>query len=90
MSYGLLEGDGYQHGVVKHGAKEYAYYDYRQGVTHHVNSVENFWRLFKAAIRSTHIHVSPKYMDRYLGEFTFRSNHREMKNAIFDLLIGVV
>lgn len=71
MSYGLLEGDGYQHGVVKHGSKEYAYYDYRHGVTHHTNSVENFWRLFKAAIRSTHIHVSPRYMDRYLGEFTF-------------------
>lgn len=29
MSYGLLEGDGYKHGVVKHGAKEFAYYDYR-------------------------------------------------------------
>jgi transposase len=90
MSYGLLEGDGYKHGMVKHAAKEWAYYDYRHDVTHHVNSVENFWRLFKAAIRSTHIHVSPKYMDRYLGEFTFRSNHRAMKNAMFDLLIGAV
>jgi hypothetical protein len=59
-------------------------------VSHHTNTVENFWRLFKAAIRSTHIHVSPKYMDRYLGEFTFRSNHREMRNAMFDLLIGAV
>jgi hypothetical protein len=54
---------------------------------HHTNSVENFWRLFKAAIKSTHIHVAPTYMDRYLGEFTFRSNFREMKNAMFDLLI---
>ena len=29
VSYGLLTGDGYKHGTVKHGAKEYAYYDYR-------------------------------------------------------------
>ena len=48
------------------------------------NSVESFWRLFKASVRSTHIHVVAKYMDRYLAEFTFRSNHREMENAMFD------
>jgi hypothetical protein len=28
--------------------------------------------------------------DPYLREFTFRSNHRAMKNAMFDLLIGAV
>ncbi len=90
MSYGLLEGDGYTHGAVKHGAKEYSYYDYRHDVTHHTNSVEGFWRLFKNSIRSTHIHVSDKYMQRYLGEFTFRANHRQMVNGMFDLLIGAV
>lgn len=90
MSYGLLTGDGYTHGMVRHGAKEFAYYDYRQGVTHHTNSVENFWNLFKASIRGTHIHVSRDYMQRYLDEFTFRANHRGMQNAMFDLLIGAV
>jgi transposase-like protein len=90
VSYGLLEGDGYKHGTVKHGAKEWSYYDYRHDATHHTNSVESFWKLFKASVRSTHIHVSAKYMDRYLSEFAFRSNHREMKNAMFDLLIASV
>ena len=90
MSYGLLTGDGYTHGQVKHGAKEFAYYDYRHDVTHHTNHVENFWRLFKASVRSTHIHVSKDYMQRYLDEFTFRANHRGMQNAMFDLLIGAV
>lgn len=90
VSYGLLEGDGYTHGVVKHGAKDFAYYDYRQSVTHHTNTVEGFWKLFKDSIRSTHIHVSQKYMQRYLDEFTFRANHRQIGNAIFDLLIGAV
>ncbi len=90
MSYGLLTGDGYKHGSVKHGAKEYSRYDYRTDAVHHVNHVESFWRLFKKSVASTHIHVSPKYMDRYLSEFTFRSNHRKMENAMFDLLIGAV
>ncbi|MFN3627962.1 MAG: IS1595 family transposase [Parvibaculum sp.] len=90
MSYGLLEGDGYQHGTVKHGAKEWAYYDYRHGATHHTNHVESFWKLFKASVRSTHIHISSKYMQRYLDEFTFRSNHRAKKNAMFDLLIAAL
>ncbi|MDA0340087.1 MAG: IS1595 family transposase [Proteobacteria bacterium] len=90
MSYGLLEGDGYKHVAVKHGAKEWAIYDYRTDAVHHVNSVEGFWKLFKNSVRSTHIHVSKQYMDRYLNEFTFRSNHRGMQNAMFDLLIGAV
>lgn len=88
MSYGLLTGDGYKHGVVKHGAKEWSYYDYRHGVFHNTNAVESFWKLFKHSVRGTHIHVSGKYMDRYLSEFAFRSNHRAMQNAMFDLLIG--
>jgi hypothetical protein len=29
-------------------------------------------------------------MDRYLSEFSFRSNHRAKENAMFDLLIGAV
>lgn len=87
-SYGLLEGDGYKHGAVKHGAKEWAYYDYRHKATHHTNHVESFWKLFKASVRGTHIHVSSKHMQRYLNEFAFRSNHRKMQNAMFDLLIS--
>ena len=51
---------------------------------------KSFWNLFKNSVRSTHIHVSPKYMDRYLREFTFRSNHHAMENAMFDLLIAAV
>ena len=52
--------------------------------------VESFWKLFKDSIKSTHTHVSPKYMDRYLGEFTFRANHRDRVNGMFDLLVGAL
>jgi transposase len=88
ISYNLLKGAGYTHGAVKHGAKQWAKTE--NGVKFSTNSVEGFWRLFKASVRSTHIHISGKHMERYLGEFTFRSNHRHMENAMLDLLIGVL
>ncbi len=84
LSYGLLEYNGYEHGTVNHSSKEYA-----RG-KHHVNNVEAFWRVFKNSIRSTHIHVSSKHMEKYLNEFSFRSNHRQMANAMFDLIISAV
>jgi transposase len=90
MSYGLLTGDGYKHGMVKHGSKEWSYYDYRHDAVHNTNRVESFWRLFKKSVASTHIHISSKYADRYLDEFAFRSNHRVMGNAMFDLLIAAL
>ena len=88
MSYGLLRGDGYIHGVVKHGAKEFI--REMDGVSHHTNHVESFWQMFKNSVGSTRIHISGKYMDRYLNEFAFRSNHRAMSNAMFDLVIAAV
>ena len=74
VSYGLLKGDGYKHGTVDHNRKEWAWTDHETGTRHHVNVVESFWHLFKASVASTHIHISEKYMDRYIGEFQFRSN----------------
>jgi transposase len=90
ISYGLLTGDGYTHGAVKHGAKEWSWYDWRSGETFHTNSVEGFWRLFKSSVRSTHIHISGEKMPLYLAEFCYRSNHRQFGNAMFDLLISRV
>ncbi|MCF8709050.1 IS1595 family transposase, partial [Rhizorhapis sp. SPR117] len=90
VSYNLLKGDGFTHGTVKHGAKEYAFYDYHTGENHHVNTVEGFWRLFKASVRSTHVQISGKHMQRYLSEFTFRASNRERVNGMFDLLVGAL
>ncbi len=88
-SYGLLTKDGYRHGRVNHAQKEYARYVCKS-LTFHTNTVEGFWRLFKASVRSTHVHVSPKHMQRYLNEFAFRVNHRERVNGMFDLLVGAL
>ena len=89
-SYQLLKRDGYDHKSVNHSASQWRAYNYRREEWHHTNSVEAFWSLFKRSVLSTHIHVSKKYMQNYLGEFTFRSNRRGMVNAMFDLLIASV
>jgi transposase-like protein len=88
--YRLLSGADYQHGTVNHHQEEWAKTDPETGVRHHVAHVESFWRLFKYSVKSTHIHVSQKHMQAYLDEFTFRSNHRAMRNAMFDLIVGAV
>jgi transposase len=89
FSYGLLTGDGYHHGRVRHNIKQWTKTD-DYGIKHSTNSIEAFWQLFKNSIRSTHIHVSQKHMERYLSEFTFRQNHRERVNAMFDVLVGAL
>jgi transposase len=83
-SYRLLESHGYQHGTVRHAIQQYA-----DGDTH-VNTVESFWGTFKRSVRSTHIHISKKYLELYLGEFAFRASNSVKRNAMFDLLIGAV
>jgi transposase-like protein len=90
MSYGLLTGDGFVHGAVKHAAKEWSYYDYRTGETFSTNSIEGFWKLFKNSVRSTHIHISGEKMPLYLAEFCYRTNHRQFGNGMFDLLLSRV
>jgi len=90
MSYGLLSGDGFIHGAIKHGAKEWSYYDYRSDETFSTNSIEGFWKLFKNNVRSTHIHISGEKMPLYLAEFCYRTNHRQFGNGMFDALLARV
>jgi transposase-like protein len=89
-AYSLLKGDGYNHGAVDHSRKEWAWTDHQTGTRFSTNSAESFWYLFKASVAGTHIHISQKHLDRYLGEFEFRSNFRQMRNGMFDLLIGAL
>lgn len=86
-AYDLLSREGYQHGRVNHSKKQWARED-NWGVMVSTNNVESFWKLFKNSIRSTHISVSQKHMGKYLAEFTFRANHRDEVNLMFDRLIA--
>ncbi len=72
---------GYEHGSVDHNAGEYVH-----GWAH-TNTLDGFWSWFQRAIVSTHVHVSPKYLQRYLGEFEFRYNLRKQPSLLFPLLM---
>jgi transposase-like protein len=67
-----LDGD-YFHHTVNHSKGEY--------VRHyclHANTIESVWALLKRQIVGVHHWVSPKHLDRYVTEMTWRWNHRDM------------
>ncbi|MDO9223936.1 MAG: IS1595 family transposase [Caulobacter sp.] len=62
----------YAHQIVRHGKGEYA-----NGAAH-TNTIEGAWALLKRQIIGIHHWVSPKHLDRYVQEMTFRYNRREV------------
>lgn len=62
----------YDHQRVSHRKGEYA----RGKAT--TNGVESIWALFKRQYVGTHHWISPKHMDAYLNEMTFRLNRRDL------------
>ena len=69
-SYKSLPKLGYAHTTVNHSALEYV-----RGSAH-TNTIEGFWSQLKRSIDGTYHAVSPKYLQSYLNEFTFRYNLR--------------
>lgn len=88
QAYSLLRGDGYTHGKIKHRFKQWSRLDRVHNIIVSTNGIENFWKQLKVSIRSTHVSVSQQHMPKYLGEFTFRANHRQEVNLMFDRLIA--
>ena len=43
----------------------------------HTNGIENFWALFKRAIKGTYVSVTPRHLTRYVEEEVFRFNNRQ-------------
>jgi transposase len=67
----------YQHHTIRHADGVYVQGDV------HTNSVEGFWMLVKTGIRGVYHSVSPKNLQSYLDEYTFRFNRRQMGNQQF-------
>ena len=61
---------GFEHGTVKHSAKEYV----REWV--HTNSLEGYFSIFKRGMRGIYQHCAEKHLHRYLAEYDFRYNYR--------------
>lgn len=53
----------------------------------HTNSVEGFWSLVKRGIGGVYHSVSPKYLQTYLDEYSFRFNRRHEGNQQFRAIL---
>ena len=62
----------YDHQQVKHSAKEYV-----NGRVH-TNTLEGFWSLLKRGIVGIYHFTSEKHLQRYVDEFVFRYNSRDL------------
>jgi transposase-like protein len=76
-----LREEGFQHGTINHSRGEYV-----RGPVH-TNTIEGFWSWLKRGIEGTHVWVSPKHLNNYLGEFEFRFNLRNAPHLMFDVLL---
>jgi transposase-like protein len=83
MSYASLAPD-YVHQFVDH-AVEFV----RDNV--HTNGMENFWSLFKRALKGTYVSVEPAHLNAYTVEQTFRFNERkDVDGGRFRKVLGAV
>ena len=64
-----------EHKVIKHSAQEYV-----RGEVH-TNTAEGFFSILKRGIGGIYHHVSKHHLPRYLAEFDFRYNTRELADS---------
>ena len=62
-------------GLPKHEAVKHTVGEYVRGQAH-TNGIESFWSLLKRGYYGTYHKMSPKHLDRYVGEFAGRHNQR--------------
>lgn len=62
----------FDHAFVKHGNGEYVIGDC------HTNTIEGFWSLLKRGIIGQYHWISEKHLDKYLDEFEYRYNTKNM------------
>lgn len=73
-AYSDLDGLFFAHETVNHGAGEYA-----RGSAH-TNGIESVWAVLKRGLHGVYHHASPKHLQRYVDEFTFRLNEGNVAN----------
>lgn len=55
---------------------------------YHTNTIEGFWSMFKRAIVGQYHKVSPKHLQNYLDEISFKYNYRNQKDKFNTLIIN--
>lgn len=74
-AYKDLDKEFDNHSVVCHSQNEYV-----RGPIH-TNTIENYFSILKRGLVGVYQHVGPQHLKRYIGEFDFRYNHREITDA---------
>ena len=74
----------YVHDTVNHKDREWVWKDC------HVQNIESYWNQVKRTIKGTHIHVSAKHLQKYLDEITFRWEHRDQQDTMFETILSRV
>lgn len=75
LAYNGLDQEFASHETVDHGIGEYVSGDA------HTNTLEGWFSLLKRGVSGTFHHVSEQHLDRYVGEFVYRYNNREITDA---------
>ena len=85
-SYNGLEKQGYKHETVHHTVGEYV-----KGEAH-TNGVESFWALLKRGYYGTYHKMSAKHLQKYIDEFSNRTNVRPLDtiDQINATIVGLV
>lgn len=74
--------NNYEHIICNHAKGQYATNGYSS------NNIENFWSHLKRGLTGIYIQVSRKHLQKYLHEFQFRHNNRNLGiSAKIDLII---
>lgn len=82
IAYKGLNKEYAAHEVVNHILDEYVRGEW------HTNTIEGFWSILKRGIYGIYHQVSPKHLQRYCDEFSYRYNSRTIKdNERFELTV---
>jgi transposase-like protein len=82
--YKYISKDFAAHGIVDHTKSQYC----KDGFIH-TNTIEGAFSLLDRMITGIYHYVSPKHMQKYLNEFSFRFNSRDIKeNKRFALMLS--
>jgi transposase-like protein len=81
-SYSVLN-KNYEHSIVNHSAEIFV--DEKV----HTNNIESFWALMKRGLSGIYHNVSDKHLEKYVNEFTFRFNNRDLTDGSrFDVMLA--
>lgn len=80
-AYRTLNQRGYHHFTTNHSIGQFV--DGRN----YTQNIENVWSHMKRGIKGVYRHVSPKYLQAYIDEFTWRFSYRKSKMPFWSLLV---